>query len=68
MTRIHDKKTAIKTVDNAAEIGIENINIDLIFSLPNQTKQTWSENLKTAVELPIKHISAYSLILEKVQS
>ncbi len=65
LTRIHDKKTAIKTVDNAAEIGIENINIDLIFSLPNQTKQTWSENLKTAVELPIKHISAYSLILEK---
>jgi len=65
LTRIHDKKTAIKTVESASEIGIENISIDLIFSLPNQTKKTWLENLNIAVNLPIKHISAYSLILEK---
>ncbi|MBK8945461.1 MAG: radical SAM family heme chaperone HemW [Ignavibacteriae bacterium] len=65
LTRIHDKKTAIQTVNFTAETGIENINIDLIFSLPNQTKKTWEENLNIAVNLPIKHISAYSLILEK---
>ncbi|MBK7104125.1 MAG: radical SAM family heme chaperone HemW [Ignavibacteriae bacterium] len=65
LTRIHDKKTAIETVENSTEIGIENINIDLIFNLPNQTKKTWEENLNIAVNLPIKHISAYSLILEK---
>lgn len=65
LTRIHDKQTAIQTVYNAAEVGFENISVDLIFNLPNQTKEKWIENLKTAITLPIKHISTYSLILER---
>jgi len=64
LTRIHDKQTAIQTVNNAAEVGFENISLDLIFNLPNQTKGKWIENLETALTLPIKHISTYSLILE----
>jgi oxygen-independent coproporphyrinogen-3 oxidase len=64
LTRIHDKQTAIQTVNYAAEVGIENISLDLIFNLPNQTKEKWIENLETALTLPIKHISTYSLILE----
>lgn len=65
LTRIHDKQTAISTVYNAVEAGFENISIDLIFNLPGQTKKKWEENLKQAVSLQIKHISAYSLILER---
>ncbi|MCL5028428.1 MAG: radical SAM family heme chaperone HemW [Bacteroidetes bacterium] len=65
LTRIHDEQTAIQTVWNANEIGFENINIDLISNLPKQTKEKWEKNLIKAVELPIKHISAYSLILER---
>lgn len=65
LTRIHDSKAAIKTVLDSYEIGFENINIDLIFNLPNQTKEKWLNNLTTAIKLPIKHISAYSLILER---
>ncbi len=65
LTRIHDKQTAIQTVWNANEAGLENINIDLIFNLPKQTKEKWKRNLVTAVQLPVKHISAYSLILER---
>ncbi len=65
LTRIHDKQTAIHTVYNAAEVGFENISVDLIFNLPNQTKEKWIENLETAIRLPIKHLSAYSLILER---
>ena len=65
LTRIHDSQTAIKTVEDAAKIGFENISIDLIFNLPNQTKEIWKRNLQTAITLPIKHLSAYSLILEK---
>lgn len=65
LTRIHDKLTAISTVYNAVEAGFENISIDLIFNLPGQTKEKWEENLEQAVSLPIKHLSAYSLILEK---
>jgi oxygen-independent coproporphyrinogen III oxidase len=65
LTRIHDKQTAIQTVYNAADIGFENISVDLIFNLPNQTKEKWIKNLEIAVDLPIKHISTYSLILER---
>ena len=65
LTRIHDKQTAIQTVCNAAEVGFENISVDLIFNLPNQTKEKWINNLETAIQLPIKHLSAYSLILER---
>jgi oxygen-independent coproporphyrinogen-3 oxidase len=65
LTRIHDKDTAIKTVLFADEIGFENISIDLIFNLPGQTKEKWKMNLQNAIELPVKHISAYSLILER---
>lgn len=65
LTRIHDKKTAIDTIKNADKAGFEDINIDLIFSIPKQSKETWKENLELAIELPITHISSYSLILEK---
>lgn len=65
LTRIHDSETAIKTIYDAKEIGFENISLDLIFNLPNQTKEKWLKNLETAILLPVNHISAYSLILEK---
>jgi oxygen-independent coproporphyrinogen III oxidase len=65
LTRIHDKDTAVKTVIEANEIGLNNINIDLIFNLPGQTKEKWESNLNNAVKLPITHISTYSLILER---
>lgn len=65
LTRIHDKRTAIETVSRAKESGFENINIDLIFNLPGQTKNKWRRNLETAISLPVAHISAYSLILER---
>ena len=65
LTRIHDKKTAIETVKSANKAGFDNINIDLIFNLPGQTKNKWKENLATALSLPITHLSAYSLILER---
>ena len=65
LTRIHDKETAIRAVNEAKEVGFDNISIDLIFNLPKQTKEKWKQNLETALSLPIKHISTYSLILER---
>lgn len=65
LTRIHNSETAVATVHSAEQAGFKNISIDLIFNLPNQTKEIWQSNLEKAVGLPITHISAYSLILEK---
>ncbi len=65
LTRIHTREEAVKSVYDAAEIGFENISLDMIFNLPGQNKTKWMENLRTAISLPVKHISAYSLILER---
>jgi oxygen-independent coproporphyrinogen-3 oxidase len=65
LTRIHDSNTAVQTLHYAADAGFENISLDLIFNLPGQTKQMWISNLKQAIQLPITHISTYSLILER---
>lgn len=65
LTRIHDKKTAINTVFNAVDAGFKNISVDLIFNLPGQTKDIWKNNLEITCSLPVQHISAYSLILER---
>ena len=65
LTRIHDKQTAINTINDVHSIGIVNISLDLIFNLPGQTLNKWQDNLEQALKLPIKHISAYSLILER---
>ncbi len=65
LTRIHTSTTATQTVNYAAEAGFENINVDLIFNLPGQTKNEWLENLQRVVSLPVTHVSAYSLILER---
>jgi len=65
LTRIHNSNTAVETLHIASEVGFENISLDLIFNLPKQSKQMWLSNLKQAIQLPIKHISTYSLILER---
>jgi oxygen-independent coproporphyrinogen III oxidase len=65
LTRIHNSEAAIRTVNDAADAGFENISLDLIFNLSGQTKKKWIKNLEQAIQLPIKHISAYSLILER---
>ncbi|MFA7289430.1 MAG: radical SAM family heme chaperone HemW [Melioribacteraceae bacterium] len=64
LTRIHDAETARRTIIQAREAGFDNINLDLIFNLPKQSKENWLYNLDEAMKLPITHISAYSLILE----
>lgn len=64
LTRIHNSKEAINTIHKAYNLGFENINIDLIFNLPTHNIRTIKKNLEIATNLPIKHISYYSLILE----
>lgn len=63
--RIHDAKTAYDTVETLNKAGFSNISIDLMTALPGQTPQSLMNTLKTACELPVSHISAYGLIIEK---
>ena len=63
--RKHTQEQAIETIRNAQEIGFNNISIDLMFNLPNMTKEKWQHNLNQAISLNIQHISAYSLSVEE---
>ena len=47
------------------DAGINNISIDLIYALPNQTLDKWEYNLNQALTLNIDHISLYALTIEE---
>ena len=63
--RIHTYSQFKETYNLAKEVGFENINIDLMIGLPNQTIQHIKENLEKVIKLEPSHISVYSLILEE---
>lgn len=63
--RIHTYEQFEKNYKDAIEVGINNINVDLMYSLPNQSFDEWKETLNKIINLNPSHISAYSLILEE---
>ncbi len=62
--RIHRAEDAINAFYILREAGFSNINIDLMFGLPNQNINTYYKTLEKAMELEPEHISAYGLIIE----
>lgn len=65
LRRIHTYEEFLESFRLAREAGFQNINVDLISSLPGQTEEFWREELKTIAELSPEHISVYQLILEE---
>ncbi|MGL5753922.1 MAG: radical SAM family heme chaperone HemW [Paraclostridium sp.] len=63
--RIHTYEEFEKNYYDAIDIGFENINIDLMYALPNQKEEEWKDTLDKIIKLNPSHISAYSLILEE---
>ncbi len=64
LERIHDFFTVIEAVSTARKAGFDNLNLDLIYGLPEQTLSTWQTTLQRIVDLRPEHISAYALTLE----
>ena len=65
MNRSHDASQSKKSIEYAAEAGLNNITLDLIYGLPQLSNKEWSANLNEALSLPINHLSAYSLTMEE---
>ena len=63
--RIHTYEEFLNTYNLAKEVGFENINVDLMLGLPNQTIEDLKESLNKIIELNPNHISTYSLIVEE---
>lgn len=64
LNRRHSKEQALQAVLNCKANSIDNISIDLIYGLPGQTLDEWTENIDEAIRLDVPHISAYHLIYE----
>ncbi len=62
--RIHDSKQALEAFDAARNAGFNNINLDLIYGLPDQSLAAWLESLRTAITLDPEHLSCYELTIE----
>ena len=62
--RRHDSAAAVRAVENARRAGFDNISIDLIYGLPEQTRGIWATTLARAGALKVQHISCYGLKLE----
>ena len=65
MNRSHSAEQAKQCLADAKKAGFDNINLDLIYGIPGQSLSEWEENVKTAIESPVQHISAYHLTFEE---
>ena len=62
--RIHDSQAAFRALEIAREGGFENINIDLMYGLPQQTPAEAWEDLEAGLKLQTTHLSWYQLTIE----
>lgn len=63
--RIHTYLDFLDTFRFTREAGFENINVDLMIGLPNQTLAEVQDSIEEIVSMEPEHISVYSLILEE---
>lgn len=63
--RIHTYEEFMDTYNWAKQVGFENINVDLMLGLPNQTIKDLKDSLEKVMKLGATHISVYSLIVEE---
>lgn len=63
--REHSPLQASESIRRLREAGIPEINVDLMFSIPGQSLETWEKTLLTTVEEQPDHISAYNLTYEE---
>ena len=62
--RIHDAQEALTAFQEARRSGFDNINLDFIFGLPQQSPTAWEATLSQAIALQPEHLSLYSLTVE----
>lgn len=64
MHRTHDSAQISRAVETLKRNGIDDISLDLIFSLPDHLGRSWRDDLERAIELQPAHLSLYGLTVE----
>ena len=65
LERVHKAGEIERAVLAAREAGFENVNLDLMFALPDQSRHAWRANLERALALSPEHLSLYCLTIEQ---
>ncbi len=65
LNRRHSADEVFEAVNLLKEYGFNNLSLDLIYGLPNQSLEDWQYNIQQILSLDIPHISAYHLIYEE---
>lgn len=63
--RRHNSAQIKDAVKFAKEAGFKNISLDFIYGLPNQSIESFENDLKTAASLGIQHVSLYGLKIDE---
>ncbi|MGE0494421.1 MAG: radical SAM family heme chaperone HemW [Vulcanimicrobiota bacterium] len=64
LNRIHDVGEVEEAVAAARRVGFDNLSLDLIYGLPQQTVAGWEHTLTKAIECQPEHLSVYQLTVE----
>jgi oxygen-independent coproporphyrinogen III oxidase len=63
--RVHSAEDGLRAFEAARTSGAANVNVDLIYAVPDQDPVTWREDLERVLDLGPDHVSAYNLTFEE---
>lgn len=63
--RVHTSRQVFRSFDTLRRAGFDNINLDLMFAIPGQTRAMWQNTLREIATLGSEHLSAYEVIYEE---
>ena len=63
--RRHDASEAAEALARCRRAGFDNVNLDLMYGLPQQDMDQWRDTVTRVIELAPEHLSLYALTLEE---
>jgi oxygen-independent coproporphyrinogen-3 oxidase len=64
LERHHDPEDVPRSIDIARSAGFGRLNVDLIYAIPGQDRESWARSLESAIALGTSHLSCYALTYE----
>jgi len=64
LNRTHDRDNVVRAVDGARDVGITDVNVDVIYGTPGESDDDWRHTLDGVLALDTPHVSAYALTVE----
>jgi oxygen-independent coproporphyrinogen III oxidase len=63
--RIHTREGAFRSYDLLRRAGFDNLNLDMMFAIPSQSREAWQSTLNEALAMDSEHLSSYEVIYEE---